>query len=424
MHPRSSFKEAPISALDDVMSRIKGVLTGMHADGDKPATSAASAPPSAKVDNIPPSAPTPASAPIPVPAPVPTASAPLRTNSGVGPRWKGDGITNWRDGANKKLPSGRPIEARATEPFATTRPERPDTPPAAGKALTVHLNKSTGTRPPMPKRQATLAKLPPMPVRWDILTWDPPVERMSTWTLSRDDMLFPRTILHGVLATRVYLPSIDPVTGAQSVKPNDSPVQRARLTAVVDSKPSRSPNVPTRPIPKGPAFSEGQWRKPHTPTSPLRNTLELQNHVSPITVLAGEQNQLETTSRSPPPHHLPLSGAAAGNEAAVSPPSPTRGGSKQQWGTDVAFHRSLSEKRPSAMASVSFTVSSELDDPPTAEAEATVQAPDVEPPLEDNALPSAEPETTATGNSEQVNGGVAEDKLEQVASGEKARYLF
>lgn len=412
MHSRSNFKEVPISALDDVMSRIKGVLTGMHADGENPATTTTSISPYAKLDN------TSALASAPVPTPIPTTSVPSRATPAAGPRWKGDGMTNWRDGANKKLSNGRQVEAQPTEPFATTRPERPDTPPA-WETHTVHLNKSTVARPPMSKKQATLAKLPPMPVRWDILTWDPPVERMSTWTLSRDDMFFPKTIVRGVLAARVHLPSVDPITGAWSVKSNDSPVQRMRLPAVVDLKPSRSPNVPTRPIPKGPAFSEGQWRKPHMPTSPLQNTLELQTHVTPVAVLAGEENQLETTSRSPPPQHLPLTEMAKANETAASPTSPTRGDSRQQWGTDVAFHRLLSEKRPSALPSVSFTVSSELDDPPRVEVEASTQAPVVEPSPEDNVLLPAGPETIAPETFEETKEEAVENNLERVASGEK-----
>lgn len=415
VHSRPGFREAPISALDDVMSRIKGVLTGMHADGDKPSNSASVSPP-AKLESTAPE-------PALIPTPTPAASSSPKTTSAAGPRWKGDGTANWRDATNKKLPNGRQVDAQPTEIFTTTRPERPESPLTAWKTHTVHLNKSTVARPPMSKKQATLAKLPPMPVRWDILTWDPPVERMSTWTLSRDDMFFPKTIVRGVLAARVHLPSVDPITGAQAVKPNESPVQRARLTGAVDLKPSRSPNVPTRPIPKGPAFSDGQWRKPHISTSPLRNTLELQNHVSLAGALAGEETQLETTSRSPPPHYLPMIEEAKAKETAASPTSPTRGDSKQQWGTDVAFHRLLSEKRPSALPSVSFTVSSELDDPTTAEAETAMQASGVEPSSEDTALLPVEPETIAPEASEQTNEGATEHKLERVASGEKVQTL-
>ncbi|KAG8747993.1 hypothetical protein FRC10_009745 [Ceratobasidium sp. 414] len=407
---RSGFKEAPISALDDVMSRIKGVLTGMHADNERPTSSTSQLP----VPGLSPPAPAPTSA---------TSHALTRPNIGAAPRWKGDGVANWRDSPNKR-PLNAPLpEAQPTEPFATTRSERPDTPPSAWKTYPVHLNKSSVVRPAMPKKQATLAKLPPMPVRWDILTWDPPVERMSTRTLSRDDTFFPRITIRGVLSARVLLPSTASSTEAQATKQNESPVQRTRLTLVAgpDPKPTRSPNLSTRAPPKGPAFSDTQWRKPPV-TSPLRNTLELHNHISPapaaaITVTAAEENQLETTSRSPPPHHTTLSQVADSNVASSVTSGSSRTVPKQSWGTDVAFHHSLHEKRPSAMSSVSFTVSSELDDPSVSDAKEGVVAPVSDTTLEDGAPPVVQGETVEAGLSDDVNGDAGE-KGEQVTTGD------
>ncbi|KAG8710858.1 hypothetical protein FRC08_016628 [Ceratobasidium sp. 394] len=406
---RSGFKEAPISALDDVMSRIKGVLTGMHADNEKPAASTSQH-----------------TAPgLSSPAPTSTTSAivhaPTRSNIGAAPRWKGDGGVNWRDSSNKK-PLNAPLpEAQPTEPFATTRPERPDSPPPAWKTYAVHLNKSSVVRPAMPKKQAALAKLPPMPVRWDILTWDPPVERMSTRTLSRDDTFFPKITIRGVLSARVLLPSTGSNAEAQATKQSESPAQRTRLTLVAgpDPKPTRSPNLSTRPPPKGPAFSEAQWRKPQV-TSPLRNTLELQNHISlaPVAaaaVTAVEENQLETTSRSPPPHHTALSQVTDSNVTSSTTSGSSRTASKQSWGTDVAFHHSLHEKRPSMLPSVSFTVSSELDELSTSKSKEDTVAPvsDTTATLENGVPSTVERETIEAGLSEKVNGGVG-GKGEQV----------
>ncbi|QRW14758.1 cell surface glycoprotein 1 [Ceratobasidium sp. AG-Ba] len=325
--PRSGFKEAPISALDDVMSRIKGVLTGMHADNEKPTATtvqpiATALTTTHKIDQ-------------------PTG----RANSGAASRWKGDALPNWRDNSNKRQSSAQPATAQPTEPFATTRVERSDSPPPAWNTFTVQLNKSTVTRPPMPKKQLQLAKLPPMPVRWDILTWDPPVERMSTRTLSRDDTFFPKFLVRGVLSARVHLPSTSSKSEAQPAK-NESPSQRTRVTLAPDLKHARSPTVPTWNTPKGPAFSDNQWRKPQVAAS-TRNTLELQTN--PV-----EEQQLDTTSRSPPPHHMSLKETSNENIALGS----ARPDQKQP---DVAFHHSLNEKRPSVVAAVSFTVSSELD---------------------------------------------------------------
>ncbi|KAG8733726.1 hypothetical protein FRC11_003342 [Ceratobasidium sp. 423] len=218
---RPGFKEAPISALDDVMSRIKGVLTDMHAE-EKPV-----------------------SAPGPAPAP-------SKATSGVSSRWKGNDVSNWRDNMGKKQPNGPP-EPTPTEPFATTRLERPDTPPPAWKSLTVHISKSNVTRPPLNKKQAGLAKLPPMP------------------------------------------------------------------------------------------------------------------NTTPAPIVPSEGNQLETTSRSPPPYHQ---ADRERNKPNASSTGPTPSNSarvllKAFRSPDVTFHRSLHEKRPSNPPIVSFTVSSELDEVPT-----------------------------------------------------------
>ncbi|KAG9104944.1 hypothetical protein FRC06_005011 [Ceratobasidium sp. 370] len=408
---RSGFKEAPISALDDVMSRIKGVLTGMHADNEKPAANT-------------PQHPAPSfSSPAPASTTSATAHAPTRPNIGVAPRWKGDGVASWRDSSNKR-PLNAPLpEAQPTEPFATTRPERNDTPPPAWKTYAVHLNKSSVVRPAMPKKQAALAKLPPMPVRWDILTWDPPVERMSTRTLSRDDTFFPKITIRGVLSARVLLPSTGPSAEAQPTRQGESPVQRTRLTLVAgpDPKPARSPNLSVRAPPKGPAFSETQWRKPQV-TSPLRNTLELHNHISPAPAAAAvtaEENQLETTSRSPPPHHTTLSQVTDPNVASSTASGSSRTALKQSWGTDVAFHRSLHEKRPSVMPSVSFTVSSELDDPsvPGPKEDAVAPVSNATATLEGGAPSTVGGVTAEAGLSDKINGDVG-DKGEQVAAGD------
>ncbi|ELU44642.1 hypothetical protein AG1IA_01329 [Rhizoctonia solani AG-1 IA] len=345
--PRPGFKEAPISALDDVMSRIKGVLTDMHAE-EKPASAAG---------------------PLP---------APSKATLGVSSRWTGSDVSSWRDNnTGKKQPNGSPVEPTPTEPFATTRLERPDTPPPAWKAFTVHINKNTITRPPLNKKQASLAKLPPMPVRWDILTWDPPVERMSNRTLSRDDLLFPKTYMRGVLSARVHLTRTD--SGAKQAEPA---AQRPRLTATVDVKSNRSPSAVNRPLPKSPAFMETQWRKSQQPVaaSPMNNVVELQQKTTDVAAGSGEGSQLETTSRSPPPDHQAEREGRKPNVSSTGPAPSNRAKapSKPSQSPDVSFHRSLHEKRPSNPPTVSFTVTSELDEAPTKPEEVTSESPKVD----------------------------------------------
>lgn len=397
---RPGFKEAPISALDDVMSRIKGVLTDMHAEGEKPTLLASTSGSTAAV-----------------PVSASTSALPPKASQRVAPRWAGDEVANWRDSMGKKGPSRPPVEAQPTEPFATTRSERPDTPPPASGTFVVRLSKSTVARPPMPKKQAGLAKLPPMPVRWDILTWDPPVERMSTKTLSRDDMLFPRAYLRGVIMARVLLPSTGSAPEAQ-LKQNGS-IQRSQLPATVDNKTSRSPNVSTRSIPKGPAFMDTQWRKPPV-ASPLSNVLELQRSTS-LSVIPIEGNQLETTSRSPPPYHQPEGEKSTTNIAGSVPSSSSKGPLIPSQSTEVIFHRSLHEKRPSNPPTVSFTVSSELDDPSATEmGPQDGVVPDSLPRLEVNGVISK----NETEILEPSQAGEILDKSEQTISGGKVKLIY
>ncbi|KDN49414.1 hypothetical protein RSAG8_02116, partial [Rhizoctonia solani AG-8 WAC10335] len=367
--PRSAFKEAPISALDDVMLRIKGVLTDMHAE-EKPIS---------------------ATGPTP---------APPKAASGVASRWIGNDTTNWRDSMDKKQLHGPPAEPTPIEPFATTRLERPDTPPPAWKTLTVLISKNSIARPPMSKKQAGLAKLPPMPVRWDILTWDPPVERMSNRTLSRDDMLFPKIYFRGVLSARVHLPS------TSSVAKQSESTQR-RLTATIDVKSSRSPSAVTRPLPKSPAFMDTQWRKqPVAAAPPTENVLELQN-----TTPAPGEGQLETTSRSPPPYHQADRERGKPNASSAGPtPSTTKVLPKPSRNPDVIFHRSLHEKRPSNPPTVSFTVSSELDEVPIKPEEIAV--------TKNKVNDSAEVKEDAPVHSGEDSSG---EKSEQTGSGGKTQ---
>jgi serine/arginine repetitive matrix protein 2 len=407
---RSGFKEAPISALDDVMLRIKGVLTDMHAEGEKPAALSTSFPPSNGV----------ASDSIPAPAPV--ADAPSKAAQGVALRWIGTKTANWRDGMNKKVLGQTPVETQPTEPFAISRLERPDTPPPVWKAYTVRLNKSTVVRPPLSKKQASLAKLPPMPVRWDILTWDPPVERMSTKTLSRDDMLFPKTYLRGILSARVLLPSSGSTPEVQA-RLNESSTQRLRLSATVDVRTSRSPNMSSRPVPKSPAFMDAQWRKPQPATSPINNALELQD-TTPASAVSSEGNQLETTSRSPPPHHQPVGDKTNVNVNSVTPSSSSKAPLRSSQNTDVTFHRSLHEKRPSNPPTVSFTVSSELDDPSMTEIKLEDKVvPDNCPILEVNGSAPLKVETRDSVVDTRFNESASGDKFEQTISGGKVSHF-
>jgi serine/arginine repetitive matrix protein 2 len=159
--PRSpTFREAPMAALDDTMSRIRGALDGMQPRQ--------------------PLAPVPENAPAPDAAAAPVKSAP---------------------------PAPRPrLVLRPTETFAT-REEVPASPKKAWGAVTLALPKQGHrARLPLDKKQARFAREPPGNVRWEILSFTPPVAGMNQKTLAVNEVLFPRQFLKGQIRYTVALP--------------------------------------------------------------------------------------------------------------------------------------------------------------------------------------------------------------------------
>lgn len=157
-----SFREAPLSTLDDTMSRIKGALDVMHsshseagpsegarsmASGSSPATSTSHS----------------------------SSAAPTRQN-----RWLPPALR----------PQGADFKHRWTEVCANTSSEPPLSPsPSEGKP-TIHLPKTCRSIPPVPKKQLIAFRSFNGPVRWEILSFDPPVEGMTKKSLSLNDVLF------------------------------------------------------------------------------------------------------------------------------------------------------------------------------------------------------------------------------------------
>ena len=74
------------------------------------------------------------------------------------------------------------------EEYVTKRP----LPAPPSRVAGVVVPKVCVARGPLTKRQYGLSKSPPNGVRWDILTWDPPVEGMSKRDFSLNEVLFRR----------------------------------------------------------------------------------------------------------------------------------------------------------------------------------------------------------------------------------------
>ena len=228
-------------------------------------------------------------------------------------------------------------KAASDDSFATTRPGRPVSPSPLHRRTHVRLRKSWSpkNREPVDSRRLYFWKLPPRPVRLDILSWEPPVEGMSRRTLSRDELLFP--------------PSGNAVVSLPK-PPNHSetlevPVPRVKL-------PGNS--------------GKGRQSRKYQRNEVLRPLIE----------------ELSTTSRSPPPASparqastsLPsLSSSqslkiSATEAPSTSTPSTTAAGGRPRTssrpviGADgVAFSPRLTASNDSSSSLVSFTVTSELE---------------------------------------------------------------
>lgn len=215
--------------------------------------------------------------------------------------------------------------------------------PHGGAKPTVRLPGSARPKEPVSNRQLTLFRLPPRPMRWEILSWEPPVEGMSRKTLSRDEILFTAVIVSS------QPPSVVVSLPKSRIVPHNS-------SAPAAAGASRHPR-PNNSLPGG-----SLWTSRRAAGSDDLGALEYPPH-----------SELDTMSRSPLAESstqtvvsLPGNRSRAGStQAAASPRSSNsvlaRSQPKMPTGSDVAFYRTVGDG-PAAV-SVKFTVSSELDEP-------------------------------------------------------------
>jgi len=298
-----------MNSLDNALSRIKGALDHMH----EPLPSEEKKSVNTE-GQLPRSQP-----PTPVPPPQIPKPEPPKPSRWLPPALRPkDHVSN---------PFGLDVEEYVTkEPLPT--------PPS--EVTIVAVPKVGLARGPLTKRQFGLSKCPPNGVRWDILTWDPPVEGMSKRDFSLNEVLFRKPgYSKGKFRPRVNLP-----------RP-DNPRFRG---------PGKSPSTGAFGRPRGGDDAQ-TWRR----SEPLPE----------VTEVPEPANALDTVSVSPPP--IPQDKVKAlKSPAAVVPQLPAGGGDtigrqkghrKVLMGEDVAFYRTrVDAPNVEACSVVSFTVSSELDD--------------------------------------------------------------
>lgn len=329
--PRSPrFKEASMSTLDYTMSRIKGVLDDMHVHEHHDAKSG-----DAKLMSSPGNPEVTSGIPHAEPEAKPKfVPPPLRP----------------RPNTLQGLP-------KPDETFDVTGVEPPRSPKPAWNAFVVRLPKYSRSFESPSKRQLSQFRNNPHPVRWDILSWHPPVEGMSRRLLSVDAVLFPR----GKPRYRVLLPKIRPAGTASSLDSSGDWGPTVNLPLASNSKATAgsgslsSVGAFGRP---GGADSAASWRQVSRVSTERSSASDAQ------------PDDLQTVSRSPPPdlpqastHQRPRNVNSYAGSMEPQSPRP-RSQPKMPSGSAVAFYKdarvniAVADVKPS----VNFTVSSELDD--------------------------------------------------------------
>ncbi|KAG1757318.1 hypothetical protein EDB19DRAFT_1933564 [Suillus lakei] len=332
---RLTFREAPMSALDDVMSRIRGALDGMkETESAKQAIKeTVDAPPEPEVTQ-------------------PQGNTNGRGYSG-GPKWLPPALRP------RRVEFGEEHEV-----FDVTGCEPPRSP-----RLTVVVRLPSLSRPldPIPKRQAHWVRGARSHVRWDILSWDPPVDGMTKKDFSLNDVLHKNySSPRGKPRFRVLLPKARHSHSAIPLGPKV--------------------NLPAGSTKPGSSFGRSKvddlpsWRRVAVcPSIP---------EVSPDGANAGV---LDTISCSPPPDPPEIAPAAQSVLPCINKAEAvmqrSRAQPKMPLGSAVAFYREIpsdTSGQELKKHSVSFTVFSELDeipsspqsDPPSALFSSAVDSPE------------------------------------------------
>ena len=306
--PRSAVfhREADLSAWDDAMSRIKGALDGMQAS-----------------DPLMTAAPQPLSSTKPAPP--------------KEPRW---------------IPP--PLRVRHANLDVQTCEEFFSTVDRSQASCTVRLPSTSRFLELLSRKQLHLLKLP-VHWRWDILSWDPPVDGMNRRDLSLNEVLFRKLMHKGKPRYRVQIPRSRLRTG----KGPGAIGPRVHLPANTATIPK--PNAAGYQSRVSEADGASNWRKPVSPAIPK---IEVTDEIATNAVL-------DTVSRSPPPElsqdrvdaaYLPKPGVSLVKSETIL--IRARSQPKMPAGSAVAFYRDsrIDTVDSDQDTSVTFIVSSELEE--------------------------------------------------------------
>ncbi|KIK98508.1 hypothetical protein PAXRUDRAFT_24167 [Paxillus rubicundulus Ve08.2h10] len=307
------FREVPMSALDDVMSRIKGALDNMQVDAGKEASSNDSADWRLNVAKL-------------KVRPDPPSSARILPKEA---RWLPPALRPRRPPQD---PDQEVFDVTGCEPPRSPRPD----------SLVVKLPVTCREIKAIPERQLRFLKNGPSHVRFDILSWDPPLGVMNKRDLSVNDILFKRPPLtKGKLRCKVHLPRTTYPYSVSAPK-----VNLPSISLKINTTSGRSKAVDDLLT----------WRRRPTPPSVS------QQAALPEEILLA----LDVTSCSPSPE---LSGASSkptiGGDPSAKMEIPLvrpRTQPKLPAGSAIGFYRDLGSSCPDLKTTVNFTVTSELEE--------------------------------------------------------------
>ncbi|KAH8992045.1 hypothetical protein EDB92DRAFT_2114379 [Lactarius akahatsu] len=243
-------------------------------------------------------------------------------------------------GASPPSRSHPPRVLLPEEPFTTATELDDDL--QVGQPHRVRLPSASRVLEPLSKKeQANLRKTIP-PLRWEIFSWDPPIEGTSNNDYSVNDVLFPKPLLlKGQPRFIVKLPS----SGSNLVR---------RSTPVTPKV-----HLPSKPLVNKTVASAGAFGRPRVADdhSTWRRTLP---SISDQVESVGSSEGLVTRSGSSPPDTEKTNDVASNAETEPSSSvhlSSKRAEPKMPAGASVAFYR-----ESNSVPSVNFIVSSELED--------------------------------------------------------------
>ncbi|KAG1716348.1 hypothetical protein ID866_832 [Astraeus odoratus] len=320
----TSFREAPIAVLDDVISRIKGALDNMQVDSAKEVSTDA-------VDN----------------------PSGLSSHKSTKPKVLGTVKTLPKE-AKWLPPAMRPQRSQHDanqEVFDVTGCDPPQSPRLAPDIVVVKFPKVSRPIETISKRQLRLSTSHNN-VRWDILSWDPPVEGMKR-DFSINDVLF------GKPKNRRYQ-----VTFPRSIRSSASGATtgpRVHLPAMF----SKVSPLSGRPRALDDLVS---WRRGATLSTKDQKTEQSAAVLPPGDVTGNSPRSSETSAGDPSDAITSVESSPKAEKQLLRP----RTQPKLPPGSAIGFYRDPSMTSPQSSSAVNFTVNSELQDSPRPQSHVTI----------------------------------------------------